>query len=263
MTILAIETTGPLASAALSRDGVVTEKVNMTNYSHLEEIAPMAMELMQEQGVKGSGLDAIAVSRGPGSFTGVRIGVATAKGFAQVWGKPIVEVPTLEAFAWNAELKPGDVICPLFDARRSQVYCGAWLKMRNHYTELLGEQVCDVNDFLKRLRGPLDSAEAARRLLPYSSVPESFRIIFCGDGAAAYSGAVDAWLMDRNDGKSLRTDWVQKASNVVRFAETLLADGKTTDCYGAEPEYLREAEASKNLRTHNLGIFRDGAIHKA
>ncbi len=263
MKILAIETTGPLASATLSLDGTVTEKVNMTNYSHLEEIAPMAMELLQEQGVTGPELDAVAVSRGPGSFTGVRIGVATAKGFAQVWGKPIIEVPTLEAFAWNPELRPGDVICPLFDARRSQVYCGAWLKMNNRYTELLGEQVCDVNGFLKRLREPLSSAEAARGLLPFSNIPEHFRVIFCGDGAAAYGGAVDAWLLDRNDGRSLRTDWVQKASNAVRMAEKLLKQGKTTDCYGAEPEYLREAEASKNLRTHNLGIFRDGAIHKA
>ena len=96
--ILAIETTGPLASVALSG---FPELVNQTHYSHLEEIAPMVKEILAASGVDPAELDAIAVSRGPGSFTGIRIGMATAKGFAQVWDKPVICVPTLASFAFS------------------------------------------------------------------------------------------------------------------------------------------------------------------
>ena len=95
--ILAIETTGPLASVALSGlpgDTGVLEKVNQTRYSHLEEIAPMVKEILAGAHLEPEELDAIAVSRGPGSLTGIRIGMATAKAFAQVWDKPVISVPT-------------------------------------------------------------------------------------------------------------------------------------------------------------------------
>ncbi len=281
--ILAIETTGPVASVALLGDGIAAVHRNTGNYSHLEEIAPMVKDILAEQGIRGDALDAVAVSRGPGSFTGVRIGVATAKGLAQVWNKPIVAVPTLESFAWSKDLEPGDVICPLFDARRGQVYCGAWLKLKNRYSEILGEQVCDVKEFLAKLKPMLDSAQVANQMLPYPMrLPNVFRVIFCGDGAEAYADTVNAWLTEYNRGleqfmtpedpgasgpfgtvrPSFRIGWVQDAENIAKFGQSMFEDGKITDCYGVEPEYLREAEASKNLRTHNLGIFKDGAIHR-
>ena len=270
MKLLAIETTGKYASAALYMDGRVSETVNRTDYSHREEIPPMVQNIMEAEDLQGSDLDAVAVSRGPGSFTGVRIGVATAKGLAQVWKKPIVEVPSLEGFAWKKELKAGDIICPLFDARRSQVYCGAWMRLPaesggRNYVELIGEQVCDISDFLDQLefaaseallqlRSDACSAACSEGTCIPLDVPSEIRIIFCSDGADAYRDVLCSWMENRPEARI--EQWYQRAEDAALFGARLLEEGKATDCYGAEPEYLREAEAAKNLRTRNLGIFR-------
>ena len=99
--ILTIETTGHFASVALNNRQIM----NDTDYSHLQEITPMIVQIMAEEDLKGEELDAVAVSRGPGSFTGIRIGMATAKGFAQIWNKPVICVPTLDGI--KKRVRPG------------------------------------------------------------------------------------------------------------------------------------------------------------
>ena len=127
MLILAIETTGPYASVALTDGTDYRMLTNDSDYSHLQETVPMVKKLMEQENAKPEELSAVSVSRGPGSFTGVRIGMATAKGLAQVWDKPIVEVPTLESFAYaDMPYTNSVLICPVFDARRSQVYAAAF-----------------------------------------------------------------------------------------------------------------------------------------
>lgn len=124
MYILALESSAKAASAALSRDGeLVHMEFQLSGLTHSRTLLPMAEEVLRKSGVSLAQVDAVAVSRGPGSFTGVRIGIATAKGLC--WGaeKKAIGVSTLEAMAWNAESAgEGRLICCSMDARRNQTY---------------------------------------------------------------------------------------------------------------------------------------------
>ena len=251
--ILAIETTGPLASVALSgvrgpvegsaatEDGFL-ELVNQTHYTHLEEIAPMVKEILQTAGMQPEELDAIAVSRGPGSFTGIRIGMATAKAFAQVWNKPIVCVPTLASFAYM-DVDPQAIegfpegadplICPLFDARRSQVYAGVYLP--GCKDALLADGAYDVPDYLEKLGALLTPDKTA---------------VFFGDGCDAYRETLE------NSGLphvfAPQNVKFQLAHADLKLALELYEEGLLTDCYNAQPEYLRLAEAERKLKAGAL-----------
>jgi tRNA threonylcarbamoyl adenosine modification protein YeaZ len=131
-TILAVETTGPLCSVALRMpDGRVLSRSGAEGLRHLTSLVPMIASLTEEAGITPAGLDAIAVSAGPGSFTGMRIGVATVRALAQTLDIPVIKTPTLETFVYidrdpvrrQAEKY---IVCPIFDARRSQMYAGAY-----------------------------------------------------------------------------------------------------------------------------------------
>ncbi|MCD8374530.1 MAG: tRNA (adenosine(37)-N6)-threonylcarbamoyltransferase complex dimerization subunit type 1 TsaB [Oscillospiraceae bacterium] len=124
MLILGLEASAKAASAALTRDGaLLAQHFQCSGLTHSRTLLPMTEDLLKNAGLALADVDAVAVSQGPGSFTGVRIGISTAKGLC--WGaeKPAVGVSTLEAMAWNGECAPaGSVICCVMDARRSQVY---------------------------------------------------------------------------------------------------------------------------------------------
>ena len=125
MLMLALESSAKAASAALARDGALLAlELRNDGLTHSRTLLPMAEAVMARCGVKPADLDAVAVAQGPGSFTGIRIGVSTAKGLC--WGadKPAVGVSTLEAMAWNAvdAAAADSIVCCAMDARRSQVY---------------------------------------------------------------------------------------------------------------------------------------------
>lgn len=128
MLILALESSAKAASAALCRDGVlVAQTLQCSGLTHSRTLLPMAEDLMKNAGVTLDEVGGIAVAHGPGSFTGIRIGVAAAKGLA--WGaeKPVLGVSTLEAMAWNgAAAGEGTEVCAVMDARRNQVYQAAF-----------------------------------------------------------------------------------------------------------------------------------------
>ena len=234
MCILSIETTGPSASVAISGSGKLWQKINNTQYSHLEQIVPMTAEIMSEAGIGHEDLNAVAVSRGPGSFTGVRIGMATAKGLAQVWNKPVIEVPTLASFAFGkySFASPKSLICPVFDARRSQVYAAAYpLESDNAVVE---GAAYDINEYLAKVK-----AAAAE-------YPEIF---FFGDGCKVYEQIIaDSGLKFTLAPENAR---FQQAANVARLAEKLYAEGRLTSCYECQPDYMREAEAERKLKEKN------------
>lgn len=124
MLILALESSATAASAALCRDGVlVGQYIQCSGLTHSRTLLPMAEDLLRNTETALADVDAVAVARGPGSFTGVRIGVATVKGLC--WGaeKPAIGVSTLEAMAWNGVAAgEGAYVCCCMDARRNQVY---------------------------------------------------------------------------------------------------------------------------------------------
>lgn len=124
MLILGIESSAKAASAALCRDGeLLGQYFQCAGLTHSRTLLPMAEELLRGTGTELRELDAVAVAAGPGSFTGVRIGVAAVKGLC--WGAqlPAIGVSTLEAMAWHGlAAAPGELVCCCMDARRDQVY---------------------------------------------------------------------------------------------------------------------------------------------
>ena len=120
--MLAFESSARPASVALMRDGeLIAQYSQYTTLTHSRTLLPMAEDMLKNCDVQISDVDIFAVAHGPGSFTGIRIGVSTVKGLAWASGKPCTGVSTLEAMAWNG-ISRGGYICPVMDARRSQVY---------------------------------------------------------------------------------------------------------------------------------------------
>ena len=130
MLILAFESSAKPASAALVKGGqLLSQYTQCSALTHSRTLLPMAEDMLKNAELRLSDVDLIAVAHGPGSFTGIRIGVSTVKGLAWAAEKPCVGVSTLEAMAWHG-LAVGGYICPVMDARRSQVY-NALFKIEN------------------------------------------------------------------------------------------------------------------------------------
>ena len=171
MNILAIDTSGPVASCAVMRDGRITHLVAMNQgLTHSETIMPAVDEALSASGLICGDVDVFAAVAGPGSFTGVRIGVCAAKGLAHAVGKPCARVHALEALAMNFFGFDG-LCCPILDARRGQVYCAAF----------------DMSQGMPERALP-DAAEALEAFL--DRLPADRRLVFCGDGVAAHGDRV-------------------------------------------------------------------------
>ena len=130
MLILAFESSARAASVALVEDGrLISQYSQCSGLTHSRTLLPMAEDMLKNAELTLDKIDLFAVAHGPGSFTGIRIGVSTVKGLAWAADKPCVGVSTLEAMAWHG-LAAGGLVCPVMDARRSQVY-NALFKVEN------------------------------------------------------------------------------------------------------------------------------------
>ncbi|MBE6015604.1 MAG: tRNA (adenosine(37)-N6)-threonylcarbamoyltransferase complex dimerization subunit type 1 TsaB [Lachnospiraceae bacterium] len=124
MRILALDSSGLVAGVALMEDDTLIAEYTLNHKkTHSQTLLPMIDELFQMTGMDKKSIDAVAIAGGPGSFTGLRIGAATAKGLAQALEIPVIKVPTVDALAYNL-YGTGGIIAPLMDARRNQVYTG-------------------------------------------------------------------------------------------------------------------------------------------
>ncbi len=186
MKILALESSAVAASAALMTDGACTG-LNLLNcgLTHSETLLPMAENLLKGCGLTMSDIDLIAVARGPGSFTGVRIGVATAKGLS--WGadKPCCGVSTLEAMAWQGAHLSGRLLCCCMNARRNQVYNALFRAEGESLQRVSEDRALSLAELLPELReapvligdGSAITAEAMSAAgMPFTMAPEPIRI---------------------------------------------------------------------------------------
>ena len=140
MRILAIEASGPVAGCALWEDGTLTAEYSVQyKKKHSQSLVPMLSEMSGMVDLELSSIDFIAVTKGPGSFTGLRIGAATVKGLGLALNKPVLPVPTVDSLACNL-YGTDRLICPLMDARRQQVYTGIY------ENNTLGREVIFVGD---------------------------------------------------------------------------------------------------------------------
>lgn len=171
MKILALDTSGKAASVALLEDASLIQEVTINREIHHSEVLLPAIDgLCRETGVPVESIDLFACTTGPGSFTGLRIGLSTIKGLALGEGKPVAGVSTLEALSLNADASSLPV-CPMLDARKNQVYAALYCQEQNgRMASLRPDCLSDVEAFLKGL--PADT-------------------IFLGDGAVRYRREIE------------------------------------------------------------------------
>ena len=155
MKILAIEASGPVAGCAVLEDGLLIADYNVQyKKKHAQSLVPMMEEVKRMLELDLQTIDAIAISKGPGSFTGLRIGAATAKGAALAMDRPVIPVPTVDSSAYNL-YGTDSLVCPLMDARRQQVYTGIYEWKREEgrvdFTVLRPQCVIPVSEIIEDL----------------------------------------------------------------------------------------------------------------
>ena len=188
MLILAFESTAKAASCALVRDGkLVSQYTQCSGLTHSRTLLPMGEDMLKNAELKLADVDLLAVAHGPGSFTGVRIGVSMVKGLAWASDKPCVGVSTLEAMAWHG-LAAGGLVCPVMDARRSQVYNALFRIVDGSPRRLTEDRPIALEELAEELRAYNervflvgDGAELSFRALtekglPCSLAPENLRM---------------------------------------------------------------------------------------
>ncbi|WP_395063021.1 tRNA (adenosine(37)-N6)-threonylcarbamoyltransferase complex dimerization subunit type 1 TsaB [Flavobacterium sp.] len=172
MYILNIETATKNCSVALAKDGttIVCKEIAEQGYSHAEKLHVFIEEIIKEAGISMSDLAAIAVSQGPGSYTGLRIGVSTAKGFCYALGIPLIAVDTLASLANQAVVEDG-LIIPMIDARRMEVYSAIFNSKNEMIREVQAEVLTEdsFSNFSETIYFVGDSNEKAKTVLTKSN----------------------------------------------------------------------------------------------
>ena len=225
MRLLALESASLVASAALYEDGRVTAEYTTNNkLTHSQTLLPMVDEIVRMTGTDLKSLDAIAVSSGPGSFTGLRIGAATAKGLALALEKPIVPVPTLDATACNI-FGTDRLVCPVMDARRGQVYNGIY-RNQESLQVVRASRALSVEELMEDL-----NALGEPVILLGDGVP------VCREAAAAQLKVPFAFAPANLDR--------QRAASVAVLGARLFEEGKTVTSGEFVPEYLRKSQAER------------------
>ena len=151
MILLAIESSSLVASIAImSDDTLLGEYTTNFKKTHSQTLLPMMNELVQMTGISMADVDAIVISGGPGSFTGLRIGAATAKGLGLALEKPLVNVPTVDAIAYNL-YGTDQIICPMMDARRQQVYTGLYTFEGDDFKVLSPQKAVGISEIVEEI----------------------------------------------------------------------------------------------------------------
>ncbi len=226
MKILAVDSSGLVASAAVvSEEGMLAEYTINYKKTHSQTLLPMIDTIMSMLEFDSKMLDAIAVSAGPGSFTGLRIGAATAKGLGLAWDKPLISIPTVDAIAYNL-FGVTDRICPIMDARRSQVYTGIYSFKQGEFRVLMEQSAMGIEELSKQLN------------------QEKTPVIFLGDGVPVYQSVLKELLSIPHYYAPCHVAR-QRAGAVGALALKQLADKKTVSAKEFVPVYLRMAQAER------------------
>lgn len=241
MKILGIESAALVASVAiLDEDITIAEYTTNFKKTHSETLLPMLDEIIKMTGIDCSELSAIAVSGGPGSFTGLRIGAACAKGLALALDLPLIHVPTLDAMALNIYSSDA-IIVPIMDARRNQVYTGIYKNDCN--LEIIKESMAVAIDELFEILRDLDNKKEIKK------------IIFLGDGVPVFREYIDKNLEIAHDFASANLNR-QRASNIAMLGLKMFKEGKSLLSDDMRPEYLRksQAERERNVDKTDAGL---------
>ncbi|MBP0904626.1 tRNA (adenosine(37)-N6)-threonylcarbamoyltransferase complex dimerization subunit type 1 TsaB [Mariniflexile gromovii] len=220
--ILSIETATTNCSVAISKAGktIVLKEDNSKNYSHAESLHVFINAVLKEAGLASKDLDAIAISKGPGSYTGLRIGVSAAKGLCFALDKPLISVPTLEALAHQVDANDG-VIVTMLDARRLEVYAAIFDSNYNRIKETEA-QILDENAFADYLA--------------------KGKVYFVGNGVEKTKGLI------KHENAVFVENKLPSASQMGMLAFDKYKNGDFEDVAYFEPYYLKDFVALKSSK---------------
>ncbi|MCI8797599.1 MAG: tRNA (adenosine(37)-N6)-threonylcarbamoyltransferase complex dimerization subunit type 1 TsaB [Dorea sp.] len=235
MRILAMDSSGLVASVAVVEEGL-GEETTVAEYTvnykktHSQTLLPMLDEITRMTELDLNAIDAIAVAAGPGSFTGLRIGSATAKGLGLALQKPLVHVPTLHGLAYNL-CGTDKVVCPIMDARRGQVYTGIYKFEGNEMIALEDQMAVSIE-------------ELGRILERYDD-----EIVFLGDGVPVFREALTKRIMV---GKKISFAPAhlnrQRAASVGALGIRYYKAGRLETAAEHQPDYLRVSQAERERK---------------
>ena len=233
LKILALDSSGLVASVALAEDdNLIAEYTVQYKKTHSQTLLPMLEEIVRMVEMDLSTVDAIAVAAGPGSFTGLRIGSATAKGMAFALGKPIIPVPTVDGLAFQM-YGAKDLVCPIMDARRSQVYTGIYEFMPGQ----IGRFSYDMRVIREQCAVAFDEIAEALNGLDRS-------VIFMGDGVPVFWERMEQVMRVPYTAAPLHRAR-QSAAAVASLGRLYYEQGRTVDGAVFVPEYPRLSQAER------------------
>jgi len=223
--ILAIHSTSLRLGVAVARDGRVLEEVVLApGREHLESLAPIIQQLLERQRLVPADMDAFAAAVGPGSFSGIRIGLATVKGMALALGKPAIGVSSLEVIAWQA-LPEGETGIAVIDARRSQIYTAVYERREGALTMVEQPMLVQASE-LGRLSQRIDRSG----------------LVVCGD-TAAVAAEIEA------DPRLVPIPVTSPSPRALaKLAEQALHRGVCCDVHALAPLYIRRSDAEEKTR---------------
>lgn len=228
MKILAVDTSASVASVAIMEDEVLLGEYSINNKkTHSQKLLPMIDELLKSLELKIGDIDYFAASNGPGSFTGLRIGITTIKTLAYSVGKQVIAVPTLDALANN--VSPSEaIICPIMDARNNQVYTALYAAENGtvqNITEYMGIHITELCNILNG---------------------KNKKVIFLGDGVANHKDFLKEKLSIPCD-FAPASSMLQRSASVAEVAMQMLVEKRQQSCFDMVPFYLRKSQAERML----------------
>ena len=225
MNILALESSAAACSAALCRDGVLVAQIwQNSGLTHSRTLLPMVNDLLKNCGEKLDRVEVIAVAAGPGSFTGLRIGVSTAKGLSWAGGQRCAPCSTLESMAWQCAHMGGE-ICAAMDARRNQVYCARFRAEGGTLTRLTPDRAMGLDGLADEVRA--------------SGLPQ----ILVGDGAHLVRAALEEQGLPCSPMPPHLI--YQTAWGVARCALRIAREGQLVSAAAMAPSYHRLSQAER------------------
>ena len=229
MKILAIESSGLVASVAVATETVLLAEYTVNfKKTHSQTLLPMVEEIISMLGIELSEVDAIAVAEGPGSFTGLRIGSATAKGLGLALNKPIIPVPTTQGIAANIYGAEG-VICPLMDAKRNQVYTGLYRYNTDGFQIVEDQMAISIEEIIEIV----------------NKIGE--KVTYLGDGVEVFSSILKEKTTVPFSFAPVHCS-KQRAGALAMRAIELYYAGVVQTAAEHEPNYLRLSQAERELK---------------
>lgn len=227
MLILALDSSTSVGAVSLYEEEQLIAEYNLNlDLTHSQRLMPQIVNLMEDARLEVADLEGIVVGIGPGSFTGIRIGIATAKSLAQSLDIPIVGVSVLEVLA-NNQAYNKEYICPLIDARRERVYTAVYQGEDDFglKRKLFSEQMMEVKDLIEELQKEFTG-----------------KIVFVGEGAKTYKGMLKEELKERAQFLAATHNLV-RGGVLAKIGSVKFKQGKADELLEVTPNYLKRSQA--------------------